>query len=44
MDTEGRLTLCNLTVELGAKIGLVAPDETTFGYLRGRPTRRMAWH
>ena len=37
LDMEGRLTLCNLTVELGAKVGLVAPDETTFTYLRGRP-------
>jgi 3-isopropylmalate/(R)-2-methylmalate dehydratase large subunit len=36
MDMEGRLTLCNLTVELGAKVGLIAPDETTFAYLRGR--------
>lgn len=36
MAIESRLTLCNLTVELGAKYGLVAPDETTFAYLRGR--------
>jgi 3-isopropylmalate/(R)-2-methylmalate dehydratase large subunit len=35
MEVESRLTLCNLTVELGAKYGLVAPDETTFAYLRG---------
>ncbi|NYT84067.1 3-isopropylmalate dehydratase large subunit [Pollutimonas harenae] len=36
LDMEGRMTLCNLSIELGAKIGLVAPDETTFRYLRGR--------
>ena len=34
---EGRLTLCNLSIELGAKIGMVAPDDTTFDYLAGRP-------
>jgi 3-isopropylmalate/(R)-2-methylmalate dehydratase large subunit len=37
MDVEGRLTICNLSVELGAKYGLVAPDEKTFAYLKGRP-------
>ena len=37
MTMEGRLTLCNLTVELGAKYGMVAPDEVTFDYLRERP-------
>jgi 3-isopropylmalate/(R)-2-methylmalate dehydratase large subunit len=37
LGMEGRLTLCNLSVELGAKIGMVAPDETTFEWLRGRP-------
>jgi 3-isopropylmalate/(R)-2-methylmalate dehydratase large subunit len=36
MSMEGRLTLCNLTIEMGARGGLVAPDETTFAYLRGR--------
>jgi 3-isopropylmalate/(R)-2-methylmalate dehydratase large subunit len=34
---EGRMTLCNLTIEAGAKAGMVAPDETTFEYLKGRP-------
>jgi len=34
---EGRMTLCNLTIEAGARAGLVAPDEATFDYLRGRP-------
>ncbi len=37
MPIEGRLTLCNLSVELGAKMGLIAPDETTYAYLEGRP-------
>ncbi|WP_374762672.1 3-isopropylmalate dehydratase large subunit [Bradyrhizobium japonicum] len=37
MPIEGRLTICNLSVELGAKMGLIAPDETTFDYIRGRP-------
>ncbi len=33
---EGRMTLCNMTIEAGARAGMVAPDETTFAYLRGR--------
>jgi 3-isopropylmalate/(R)-2-methylmalate dehydratase large subunit len=33
---EGRLTICNMSIELGAKAGLVAPDDTTFAYLQGR--------
>jgi 3-isopropylmalate/(R)-2-methylmalate dehydratase large subunit len=37
LPVEGRLTICNLSVELGAKMGLIAPDEKTFEYLRGRP-------
>jgi 3-isopropylmalate/(R)-2-methylmalate dehydratase large subunit len=37
LSVEARLTLCNLTIELGAKFGLVAPDDTTFAYLRERP-------
>jgi 3-isopropylmalate/(R)-2-methylmalate dehydratase large subunit len=37
MDVEGRLTLCNLSVELGARFGMVAPDERTFAFLRGKP-------
>ena len=35
---EERMTLCNLTIEGGARAGLVAPDETTFAYLKGRPS------
>ncbi|MDP4277464.1 MAG: 3-isopropylmalate dehydratase large subunit [Bacteroidota bacterium] len=36
LSMEGRLTLCNLTIEMGARGGMVAPDETTFTYLKGR--------
>ncbi len=36
MSMEGRLTLCNLSIEMGARGGFVAPDETTFEYLKGR--------
>jgi len=37
MPIESRLTLCNLTIEMGARSGFVAPDETTFSWLAGRP-------
>jgi 3-isopropylmalate/(R)-2-methylmalate dehydratase large subunit len=37
LSMEGRMTLCNLTIEAGARAGLIAPDDTTFDYLRGRP-------
>ncbi len=37
LSIEGRLTLCNLSIEAGARCGMVAPDEKTFDYLRGRP-------
>jgi 3-isopropylmalate/(R)-2-methylmalate dehydratase large subunit len=37
LPIEGRLTICNLSIELGAKIGMVAPDEKTFAFLHGRP-------
>jgi len=45
MAIEGRLTLCNLSIEMGAKVGLVAPDERTFAYVAGRPfaPRDQAW-
>jgi 3-isopropylmalate/(R)-2-methylmalate dehydratase large subunit len=36
LPLEARLTLCNLSIELGAKMGLVAPDETTFAFIAGR--------
>ena len=37
LSMEARMTLCNMTIEAGARAGLVAPDEKTFEYLRGRP-------
>ena len=37
LSMEGRMTLCNMSIEAGARSGLVAPDETTFTYLAGRP-------
>ncbi|MBV9561004.1 MAG: 3-isopropylmalate dehydratase large subunit [Bradyrhizobium sp.] len=37
LSMEGRLTLCNLSIESGARCGMVAPDETTFAYVEGRP-------
>jgi 3-isopropylmalate/(R)-2-methylmalate dehydratase large subunit len=33
---DGRMTVCNMSIEAGARAGLVAPDEKTFAYLRGR--------
>ncbi|MBQ6062562.1 MAG: 3-isopropylmalate dehydratase large subunit [Prevotella sp.] len=36
MSMEGRLTLCNLSIEMGARGGFVAPDETTFAYIKGK--------
>ncbi len=37
MGVEGRMTVCNLSIEMGAKVGMIAPDDTTFDYLAGRP-------
>jgi 3-isopropylmalate/(R)-2-methylmalate dehydratase large subunit len=37
LSMEGRLTVCNMSIEAGGKAGLIAPDETTFAYLAGRP-------
>jgi 3-isopropylmalate/(R)-2-methylmalate dehydratase large subunit len=37
LSMEGRMTLCNMSIEGGARAGMVAPDETTFSYLKGRP-------
>jgi 3-isopropylmalate/(R)-2-methylmalate dehydratase large subunit len=37
LSMEGRMTICNMSIEGGARAGMVAPDETTFGYLEGRP-------
>ena len=37
LSMEGRMTVCNMAIEAGARAGLIAPDDTTFAYLRGRP-------
>lgn len=37
LSMEGRMTICNMSIEAGARAGMVAPDETTFTYLKGRP-------
>jgi len=45
LSMEGRMTVCNMSIEAGARAGLIAPDETTFRYLHGRPhvPRGEAW-
>ena len=51
MSVEGRLTVCNMSIEGGARAGLIAPDDVTFSYLKGRPyapqgeewDRAVAW-
>ena len=37
LDMAGRMTVCNMSIEAGARAGLIAPDDTTFDYIRGRP-------
>lgn len=37
LSIEERMTICNMSIEMGAKVGLVAPDETTFSYLKNKP-------
>jgi 3-isopropylmalate/(R)-2-methylmalate dehydratase large subunit len=37
LSMEGRMTICNMSIEWGAKAGMIAPDETTYAYLKGRP-------
>ena len=37
LSMEGRMTVCNMSIEAGARAGMVAPDETTYEYLKGRP-------
>src|SRR3954452_5205573 len=37
LSMEGRMTVCNMSIEAGAKAGLIAPDDTTFAYIEGRP-------
>ncbi len=51
LSMEGRMTVCNMSIEAGARAGVVAPDETTFAYVKGRPfapkgeawERALAW-
>jgi 3-isopropylmalate/(R)-2-methylmalate dehydratase large subunit len=45
LSMEGRMTVCNMSIEAGARAGLVAPDETTFAYLQSRPRapRAASW-
>jgi 3-isopropylmalate/(R)-2-methylmalate dehydratase large subunit len=45
LSMEGRMTLCNLSIEGGARAGLIAPDATTFSYMKGRPSApdAQAW-
>jgi 3-isopropylmalate/(R)-2-methylmalate dehydratase large subunit len=45
LSMEGRMTVCNMTIEAGARAGLIAPDRTTFDYLKGRPMapKGAAW-
>ncbi|MCW2884981.1 MAG: 3-isopropylmalate dehydratase, large subunit [Streptosporangiaceae bacterium] len=38
LSMEGRMTVCNMSIEAGARAGMIAPDETTFEYLKGRPS------
>ncbi len=45
LSMEGRMTVCNMSIEAGARAGMIAPDETTFEYLKGRPyaPKGAAW-
>src|SRR6188508_1137455 len=45
LSMEGRLTICNMSIEAGARAGMIAPDDTTFAYLEGRPhaPKGAAW-
>ena len=45
LSVEGRMTICNMSIEAGARAGLIAPDEKTLGYLEGRPMapKGAAW-
>ncbi|HZA02157.1 MAG TPA: 3-isopropylmalate dehydratase large subunit, partial [Hyphomicrobiaceae bacterium] len=45
LSMEGRMTVCNMSIEAGARAGLIAPDEKTFAYLKGRPKapKGAAW-
>ena len=43
LSMEGRMTICNMSIEAGARAGMIAPDETTFTYLEGRPFAPRDW-
>src|SRR5205814_4095889 len=45
LSMEGRMTVCNMSIEAGARAGMVASDEKTFAYLKGRPKspKSAAW-
>ncbi len=45
LSMEGRMTICNMSIEAGARAGMIAPDETTFGYIEGKPfaPRGASW-
>jgi 3-isopropylmalate/(R)-2-methylmalate dehydratase large subunit len=45
LSMEGRMTICNMSIEGGARAGLIAPDETTFAYVKDKPRapRGAAW-
>jgi 3-isopropylmalate/(R)-2-methylmalate dehydratase large subunit len=45
LSMEGRMTVCNMSIEAGARAGMIAPDDTTFAYLEGRPgaPQRVGW-
>ena len=43
MSMESRLTICNMSIEAGARAGLIAPDETTFAYIKGKPHAPQDW-
>src|SRR5262249_2541265 len=43
LSMEGRMTLCNMSIEAGARAGMVAPDETTYSYIRGRRFAPQDW-
>ena len=43
LSMEGRMTVCNMSIEWGARAGMIAPDETTYAYLQGRPHAPADW-
>jgi 3-isopropylmalate/(R)-2-methylmalate dehydratase large subunit len=43
LSMEGRMTICNMSIEAGARAGVIAPDDTTFAYMEGRPFAPSNW-